>query len=259
MAKRTRWLRDFFARPCSSPIFILGNQKSGTSAIASLLGEMTGKSVAVDLAKDFHAPAFQRVGRQMSLAEYRRLNAVEFSKDIIKEANLTPMFDDLRSSYSDARFVFVVRDPRTNIRSILQRLDLSGRPEEVDSSALQDISETWRLILDSGWLGISGDDYVTRLASRWQLFSDIASSNVDDFQIIRYEDFLVDKVGSIERLVDGLSLDRVHDIAEQTDIQYQAKGDHSVSLNAFFGARNLERIDAICKKGMRFFRYARGA
>lgn len=257
-----RYVLDLRAQPHPRPIFILGHQKSGTSVIADLLGQMCGLTVAIDLKRDVHRPAFQLVQfGDLSFDAYRRRNAFEFSHDIIKEANLTPMFVHLHARYPKSQYVFVVRDPRDNIRSILQRLGLSGNPNDVPGDAWRlVVSDTWELILDGGWLGMSCDDYVDGLARRWQLFADVYAQHRDCFITVRYEDFVADKVGTIERLAARLGFDAQRDISHLVDVQHQHKGDPGVSLHAFFGsADRLGRIERICADGMRMLGYDDGS
>ena len=50
LALTARWnFRDRFARVRDDPIFILGNQKSGTTAIAKLLVAATGETYSHDM------------------------------------------------------------------------------------------------------------------------------------------------------------------------------------------------------------------
>ncbi|MFW5993131.1 MAG: hypothetical protein ACOCPO_03245 [Desulfohalobiaceae bacterium] len=46
------------------PIFVLGNQKSGTSAVAGLLGEMAGESVTIDTRGGLRAQPEQDVQQE---------------------------------------------------------------------------------------------------------------------------------------------------------------------------------------------------
>ena len=57
----TRLFENLKATVNARPIFILGNQKSGTTAIAALLAKITGLSVALDLRKEVHRPIIQKV------------------------------------------------------------------------------------------------------------------------------------------------------------------------------------------------------
>ena len=113
-----------------APIIVLGHQKTGTSVIAALLGEATGKSVTIDM---FHhnnkiRPFFREdiFNKKLSLRDFIQANALYFSTDIIKEPDLTFHYEALLNYFPKAKFVFVIRDPRDNIRSILNRLKISG-------------------------------------------------------------------------------------------------------------------------------------
>ncbi len=253
---RLRDLADLRARVQPAPVIVLGHQKCGTSAIAALLGAISGRSVAIDLQREVERPTFQRLhGGELDLDRFIRANRLEFSREIVKEANLTPLHAELRRRFPESRFAFVIRDPRSNLRSILQRLSLPGRPGDADPAALARVSESWRLVLDGTWLGLEGDDYLAMLAARWQHFADIAAGARDELEILRYEDFLADKAGAIRDLAARLGLPHDRDISAGLDVQYQPRGDHSASLLDFFGAEGLARIERICARGMADFGY----
>lgn len=74
-------------------------------------------------------------------------------------------------------------------------------------------------------------------------------------EMIRYEDFLVDKAGCIAGLAERLGLPVVADIRKDQDRQYQPRGDRNVSLDAFFGEKNLQLIESVCAEGMAHFGY----
>ncbi|NEP45581.1 MAG: hypothetical protein F6K35_42755, partial [Okeania sp. SIO2H7] len=109
------------------PILVLGNQKSGTSAIAALLAEMTDLSVTIDLRKEIPNPTYDKIIKgELTFSEFVQLNKLDFSRDIVKEPNLTLLDRELAEYFPNSDFVFVIRDPRDNIRSILNRLQLPG-------------------------------------------------------------------------------------------------------------------------------------
>lgn len=253
-----RYVLELVAQQHPRPIFILGHQKSGTSVIAALLGQMCGLTVAIDLKRDIHQPVFQLVqSGDLSFDAYRKRHALEFSRDIIKEGNLTPMLGHLLDHYPESHYVFVVRDPRDSIRSILQRLGLPGDPNEMPRDGWRSaVSDAWELVLDGTWLGTSGDDYVDGLARRWQLFADIYAQHRDRLIAVRYEDFVLNKVGTIAGLADRLGYDARQDISHMVNVQYQHKGDASMSLHAFFKRPYiLDRIERVCADGMQMFGY----
>jgi hypothetical protein len=244
----------------ASPIFILGNQKSGTSAIAALLGRITGLSVTIDLKKEYLSArqSYYRVLKgERDFQKLIERNRLDFSRDIIKEANLTLFFDEILAHFPESRFVFVLRDPRENIRSILNRLDIPGHLSSLNQEHKKKIPIGWSMVLNGSWLGLKGDNYIEMMAARWNLMSDVYLKNKGTMIMIRYEDFLKDKVGEISKLAKALAQVPVNDISDRVDIQYQPRGMHGVSWESFFGSENLSRIERICAKQMDFFGYKR--
>ncbi len=73
--------------------------------------------------------------------------------------------------------------------------------------------------------------------------------------LIRYEDFIKDKEKEIYHLADRLDLDLRHDISHKVNIQYQSKGRSDVTPVAFFGEKNLRRIETVCHVQMERFGY----
>ena len=125
---------SFFTIVNSKPLFILGNQKSGTTVIANLLSQATSKSLTSDfqsaishktlqLELDFHLLKFSDF-----IQDYK----YEFSKDIIKEPFLSYYIDELINEFPKAKFVLIIRSPFQNIRSILNRLIVPGNLEKIN-------------------------------------------------------------------------------------------------------------------------------
>jgi len=242
--------RDRRATVHSAPIFVLGNQKSGTTAIAALLGRLTGLETTLDLPREFDDPAYPRVrSGEMSIDDFIARNRSEFSRPLIKAPNLTFIRDRLRARFPDARFVMIVRHPRDNIRSILNRLDLPGDLEDVPASLLARMTGGQRLLLDGRWLGHVAAGYVGRLAQRWCSAADVYLGAPDDFILVRYENFLADKEGVVRQLAESLMLEARHQIADVLDVPYQPPGRADVDLREFFGD-NIEVIDRTCASRM---------
>ncbi len=251
-------VRRRFARPHPAPVIVLGNQKSGTTVIAALLAESAGCAVTLDIFFRFRRPVLARLltGRD-SLDRFIRRHPYWFSHPIIKEPSLTFFHDDLRRLFPSARFVFIVRDPRDNIRSILNRLRLPGNLPDLPPQALNALpaNRGWRLILEGTLFGTRGDTYIDVLAQRWNRTADVAWQHCDTLTLIRYEDFLKDKAGTIERLARTVALEPLHDVTDKVDVQYQPRGDRDVSWIDFFGKENLRRIELLCAARMRRFDY----
>jgi hypothetical protein len=238
------------------PILMLGNQKSGTTAIAALLAALTDSAVTLDLVREIDEPTYPRLRkRELTLAQFIRRNRLDFSRRIVKEPHLTPFYADLKRRFPESPFVFVIRDPRDNLRSILNRLKLPGdRPRLLDSD-IAEVSSAWRLVLDNRWLDVDGDGYIEQLSGRWLLLTRIYLANAANVTLVRYEDFQLDKIGTVKHLAERLELPAVADISGLVDVQFQPRGDHRVSWGEFFGEQNLIKIERICGPAMRELGY----
>ena len=236
------------------PIIVLGNQKAGTSAIAHLLANCCDLSKTVDI-PELWPPAIVRILKgQDSLAALAARHPRRFSRDLIKEPHLTFVAPQVTELWPRARCVFVVRDPRANIRSILNRLRIPGdlTDFDVDDSGVPD---AWKPIFDPEIWGSDQRHYIGVLADRWRLAALAYLRQRERMVLVRYEDFMAAKVQVIESLAREVGLAAVRDISGSVDVQYQPQGDHSVPLERFFGDAHLRMIDEICHEEMRFFGY----
>ena len=244
-------LRSALARVNPSPVFVLGNQKSGTSAIAALLARACGLSCALDMRREVRRPTYPAVVRgEISFARYVRNNRYEFSHELIKEPNLTLLYDGLAQTFPSAKRVFVVRDPRDNLRSLLSTLGIRGDLEALDPGHPALSLPGWSLVLDARPLGIPGDHYVDQLAHRWSHCARVYLEHEDAMALSRYETFEADKLAEIARIAGAIGLPVREDVSAMLERQFQPPGDRSQSWLEFFGAAHLERIEAICSKEM---------
>ena len=249
-------VRTFAARVNPSPIIILGNQKSGTTAVAALLAEMTGLSATLDLKKEMKNPVIDRVKTGgMSMTDFVRLNKLDFSREIIKEPSLSPFYAELAECFPRSRFVMVIRDPRDNIRSILNRLRIPGNLPTITEDQRSEITPAWELILDGRWLGLEGENYIEMLAERWRYITDLYLRNAGRMVLLKYEDFSKDKTGTLDRLATTLGLEKKKDVSHRVNVQFQPAGDRSVRWDDFYGPENLARIERICSEHMQKLGY----
>lgn len=232
-----------------APIFILGHAKSGTTAIASLLSKATNQPVTIDPL--FRIDPDGYLQQQLFSGELPFKNLVQahkfyFSTPINKDPKLTFFYDELCQCFSQAKFIFVIRDPRDNIRSFLNRREIPGHLDKLPEDKQQ-------------WIGnlppIKGQNYIEKLANRWNLAADTYLNHQEQFTLIRYEDFALDKVGTIQNLAQTMSLIPNHDISKYLNLQYQPSGDRQVSWSEFFQAENLHLIETICSERMNRFGY----
>lgn len=253
-----RRLLGRFVEPSPEPVFVVGNQRSGTSVIAQLMGEMAGLSTAIDLYDEMIRPSYHEVlAGTLDIASFVQKNRLDFSRDLIKEPNLTFLWPELARCFPRSLAVFVVRDPRDNIRSILNRLHIPGDLTHVDHHAFPAVTPAWRMILDSAGVALPEGTHIERLAHRWVRMAGVYRDHEASMALIRYEDFVVDKEGSLRRLVREVGHRPAHDVSARLDVQFQRPGDRDVSLQEFFGQQNLETIEDVCASEMEFFGYPR--
>ncbi len=238
--------------PDHNPVFVLGHQKAGTSVIAAVLGEYSGLQATIDLKqeiRDLLIPGI--VTGDAKLDELIKRNRDEFAVPIVKHPNLTLIYPALRQRFPASRFVFVVRDPRDNIRSILDRLTLPGDSPEISADRWHEIPKPWRLILGEGQPDRSRHTYLEAVADRWAAMVRVYVDNDADMSLIRYEDFRAAKVPTITALAAALGLPAATDISTSVNHQYQGKGaNRDVPFVEFFGAENLSRIERQCRPEM---------
>lgn len=262
-----RQCRQFYkhqtAKVCPCPVLVGGMQKSGTTAIGALLAIATGGKFSNDPfwhAHKFDARPFlftDLLESRLTLEAFVQRHRAYFSAEIIKDPDFNFLYAALRSRFPGSPQVFIARDPRQNIRSILNRLGLPGDLDELgeEHHRLLAGKEGWQAIIGGLGVAITGGNYVARLAQRWSVGVKCYVEQRSLIELVRYEDFLADKPGCIARLAGRLGLPVVADIRKDQDRQYQPRGDRTVPLDAFFGAKNLAIIESACAKGMAHFRY----
>jgi hypothetical protein len=244
-----RYVATPFVRPNDEAIIVLGNSKSGTTVIAALLAEYGDLSVTLDFWPRLRRPETLASvhGGELSFDAFVRRFRADFSRDVVKDPHLTFLYPQLAQRFPRARFLMVVRDPRDNIRSILNRLELPGDLDELDPAAYRRMRPLWEAILKSSWLDVPGN-YVERLAGRWAQAARVYLEHADAMELIRFEDFLADKQGTIAELAARLGIEPRGRIEDKLDRRFQPPGDRSVDLRRFFGA-NLARLEAHCVGG----------
>lgn len=243
-----RYLATPFVRPNEQAIIVLGNSKSGTTVIAALLAAYGQLSVTLDFWPRLRRPGTLAAVHSgaMPFEQFVHRFRSDFARDVVKDPHLTFLYPRLRDRFPRAQFVMVVRDPRDNIRSILNRLDLPGDLEDIGPEAYRTMRPLWEAILKSPWLPIEGSTYIERLASRWALGAGVYLEHEGPIELIRYEDFMADKKGAIAALADRLDVRRTGSIEQRLDTRFQPPGDRSVGWLEFFGPANLDAIERIC-------------
>lgn len=227
-------------------ILVAGMPKSGTTAIARLLGELTGKTVCSDplhqldqAGVPFRQPLFEG---SLNLEQLWRSHRQVFAGPIVKDPNFPLLLPQLQDMFPQARVLVTVRDPRDNLRSILDRLGIPGHPDQA-GNALARVQGTWGLVLRGSCPAMPGRDHLEHLAWRWRRsYEPCLALDQRERLILRYEDFNADKEGQIRRAAQRLGLPARHDISHRVNVSFQPKGKAVTDFEAYFGHDALQRI-----------------
>jgi LmbE family N-acetylglucosaminyl deacetylase len=245
--------------PQAPPVFVLGNQKSGSTAIAALLAECVGQTFLSDPLYRDKVNLKDLLADEALFARLLRDHAGSFGAAVVKDNDFTFLYRSVAREFPEARFAFVVRDPRQNIRSVLNRLKLPGDLDALSPEQYDHLSTKlpgWHSIVTGSSFGTSGGHYIDVLADRWVRANQVYLDAGDRLVLVRYEDFDAAKRPAVERLAAQLELPVVKDISALQDHQYQPRGDRSIGPRAFFGQANLERIERRCATLMDVYGYA---
>lgn len=226
-----------------------GNQKSGTSAIASLLGMATGKSYIIDVFFKTGLEEKKLLDKKISFYDFTKKYPSYFYKEIIKEPEFVFFLKDIRELYPYSNYVHILRNPFDNIRSIFNRINITSIEAENSFKlprALSDQYPLWDLLIDTKRMPYSGTNIFEMLVYRWLYLAkqaDLAFSKKPI--LVKYEDFLIDKIAFIHELCSKLDYEVKNDITAYIDFNFQPKG-HRVSKEKFFSNKQIDFIYEIC-------------
>ncbi|GAB5497393.1 MAG: hypothetical protein Phyf2KO_24730 [Phycisphaerales bacterium] len=236
-------------------VIVLGNHKSGTTAIAGLLAARAGLSTTIDLPRHRRREGYRLARGEMTIAAFFERNRDLFESELVKIPAMTFAADDIAKFFPNSQIVFVVRDPRQNIRSILNRRGLTGTGQRLPLMyRIRQRLKGSPSMERAAWGG-SGRGYVGVLAQRWNRAAELFKRIENRAILVRYEDFTADKLQLIDTLVDKLGLERCSDITDRLDHQFQPAGNRAVRAEEFFGNKNLAEIERVCSPMMQQFDY----
>lgn len=251
------FLRNLGSRIDPETIFICGNYKTGSTAIGALLALAAGQKRILDIF--WRTPGSVKIKllkKELPLEWYVNRYRYLFSKKIVKEPDLIFYMDQLLALFPRGRYVFLLRDPRDNIRSILNTIHLPGNAEDLTEEQLNALpGSIWRLAMEGRLFGVQGENYIATQALRWNRILELYERYADQMILLKYETFRQNKAAEIYALAEQLGLPIKANIASRVDDQYQPKGDHSVTWLEFFGRDNLATIESICRKKMEQYGY----
>lgn len=247
--KARTYARDRIARVHPDPIVVFGNPKSGTTAIANLLAEASGRSYSHDM---FYRRSWKHTADlyadRLSFEQVMQAMKSEFSAGVVKEPNLTFVAPQVVKALPQARNVFVVRNAADNIRSILSRLKIPGTVRNIED--FRDYPEMirapqWQEMLDPRPLGLQPGTHIEIIAQRWRHAANAYLDISDQCVLVDYAAFRADKKGAIEACLEACGVPVVNDISDKVDVQFQPAGARG-ELEAFFSPENLTLIEKIC-------------
>jgi hypothetical protein len=251
------WFEKQTATVSEAPIIVLGNQKSGTSAIAHLLADYGGLSKTIDIPPLWGYEGLRIMHGRRRFSAVVEENPHYFSTEVIKEPMMTFFVEQVVEQFPEAQYVFVVRDPRDNIRSLLNSRDLPGDRATLSEQDSMHLSPP-HVLLDADAWRVRADNYVELLSKRWILATRAVKKLRDagrPLKVLRYEDFMSDKLESIRRMAESLSIEKRNSISDKLDVPFQPSGNRKVRWDDFYGEYNLSTIHDICAEEMREFEY----
>ncbi len=190
-----------------------------------------------------------------------------FNNDLIKEPQLIFLTHQLINIYPNSKYIFVVRHPVDNIRSILDRVEID--PNNLPSDVMQvkvkpysndTINNFWRSVLDGSnlkqWHDPKPTDFIYNLSMRWN----IAISNYQQLKskalILKYEDFCGNKQKEIENLCAKMGINQQYDIENLVNNTFQPRGkNRNIDVKSLFKHEDLNKIQNICADQMKWLGY----
>lgn len=243
----------------SPQVFVSGMVKSGTTAVLELVARCSGLSSVNDPLYRLDRAGVQYLDAlfdgSVALPDLMRRYPGAFRGQVVKDPSLVFFREQLAVSFPGSKWIFTVRDPRDNIRSVLNRLRLPGRSGPI-AGLPPGINDTWRRIIEGRTPDLPGHNPVEVLAARWEKVAALIPADSPSGVTCRYEDFVKDKEQYIRGLCQKIGLQPRHSISDVVDQDFQPRGDRNVNLVEFFGEDQLEVIQSICANGMRRFGYS---
>ncbi len=180
----------------------LGIQSRGFSSNRLLEADAV-PDIATELRRRFHANMRDRDGNGVPPGNERFRMLEKTPKNSLRIPFLLKVFPE-------ARFVFLYRDPRQVLASMIEAWT-SGRFKTYVGLPGWPMPY-WALLLTPGWQALAGKPLAAVVAGQWQaatsvLLDDLATLAPERCQTIRYGDFIADPAAEIGRLCAGLGLE----------------------------------------------------
>jgi Sulfotransferase family len=218
------------------PVIIIGAPRSGTSLLFETLavcpelwalageshaafeapgaipGERGNRLGAADADPDTREKtrvAFLAAVRDRNRRLYSMLTGTE-RPDIVRLLEKTPRnslrIPFLKSLFPDCKFVFIYRQPHTNLASLLDRWYAPGPPTYTIDGF------DWKFLMVPGWRGLMSRPVPEIAAVQWAvantfIVNDLAKLPREDWCSVRYEELVANPVAEITRICRFTSVD----------------------------------------------------
>jgi len=235
---------DLFSK---EKIFLTGYPKSGTTAISVLLSEALNLKVTAELKNAMYNPNDYEslYQKNLSLEKFIWNNKYDFKFPIIKECMLSFYLSELLELYPNSKFIFIVRDPRTTIRSLFNRHNIKG---DITSDFEPSLSPIWSKVFDIDWMKkMKSNHIIEHCCEGWKIAYSNYLKHSDKITLIKYEDFLDNKSSVINQLIETIGYNKVSNIDSKVDIKYNITTKNKTPTDIFFSEENKTFIETSCK------------
>ncbi|SDD19145.1 sulfotransferase domain-containing protein [Halanaerobium congolense] len=246
-------------RLSSNPKFIvIGNPKTGTSVISSLIAEQGNLTKTIDIPEMWYKQMELYKG-DIDLEKFISKNAHRFTKSLVKEPDLTFLYNKITNVFSESKIILIVRHPVDNIRSVLDRvnIDPDDLPIDIKKIDKMDIIDPWKWFVNGDVLRSNPTNKIPyTMAYNWVYTVNLYLNNQESIYLIRYEDFVKNKIKSISDYCEDLNIKKINDISDLVDKQYQPKGENkNKNVKKLFSTEVIEKIENICSAEMKELDY----
>jgi LPS sulfotransferase NodH len=166
--------------------------------------------ISVEMAQQIQQSVWHRLvdanGRAVDPSSERRLRWLEKTP---KNSLRIPFFEKL---FPDAFFLFLWRDPRENVSSIMEAWRAGSW---ITCPALEGWDGPWSMLLPPGWQQLRGRPLEEVAAYQWErtnsiILEDLAARSKDRWDVVSYAELVADPTGVLQGICDfaGLAFDQ---------------------------------------------------
>lgn len=245
--------------PSVTKAVFMGHQKSGTTAIANLLSKRSKMSYSNDpvffSCRESNDAVKLLENKSEEFVTIMRAHRGLFFREVVKDPDFSFAPCLISRMYPAAKIIFISRNPFDIIRSIYNRLGISGQIEakKIPMSNMKNPTCQWDYIIN-GEIGCS-KQVTERLAARIEETTVQYLKHKDKVTLVKYEEFMSNKSKFIDELADNLGFEKKSDITDYLNKQFQPKGQSEISSDEFFSRESTRIISKACPITLSEFTY----